>query len=89
MVISQEQLEKNNPQAAANFKRLYDQTAEDIDKKRWNFWCGWDACDRLSGHFSQDEIDWIIDCFTGAINLSDEPESFIGILNEMRKGRRD
>ena len=88
-MISQKELEKNSPKAAAKFIQLYDQGAKDVDQRRWNFWCGYNAADREAGHFSQDEINWFVECFLDNEKLSDNPESFKGIYADMKKGLRD
>jgi hypothetical protein len=88
MKITQESLQANSPRAAAKFLQLYAQNVEGVDEKRWNFWVGWDGADREAGHFSQDEINWLTDCFFGTEKLADDPDSFRGILEDMRKGQR-
>ena len=86
MAISQEQLEENSPECAAKFLQLYDQTVEGVDNTRWTFWCGWDAADRQAGHFSQDEINFVVDL--ALMDKTNNGDVFKGLVDEMRKGLR-
>jgi hypothetical protein len=82
------ELLKECPEAAIEFETIWGSLPEGHAKnqKRSSFWHGWSSKDKLSGHFSQDEIDWMEDLSAGADPLEDL-DTLRGIISEMEKSQ--
>ena len=87
--MNKQKLIRECPEAAVIFEQLFGSLPEGHAKntKRADFWFGWSSKDRISSHFSQDEIDWMED-LTGGADPLDDSDTLKGIIDEMEKSQR-
>ena len=80
------QIERDkHPKAYLAFKRLHNETTTEVEE--WEWWMGFREADDSAGHFSGDEITWLVETFMAIPGL--ERDVADGILKEMRKSQRD
>ena len=74
-----------HPVAYIGFKKLHNETTTELEEFEW--WMGFRQADDAAGHFSADEISWLVETFMAIEGLDRSVAD--GILKEMRKSQRD
>lgn len=73
-----------HPEGYNEFKRLHRKDDAELENKEFEFWTGFAVADKASGHFSQDEINFVKAQTSG----SNDWDSWNVIIKEMEKSKR-